>query len=54
VLEANNPVSDEPTLGVVVKDNFYYVANSEWGAVDRNGKLSEDKLRDTIILKMKL
>jgi len=55
VIEANNPVFDEPTLGVIVKDSFYYVANSQWGAVDRTGKLApEDKLRDTVILKMKL
>jgi hypothetical protein len=55
VMEANNPVFDEPTLGVIVKDNFYYIADSQWGAVDKTGKLaSEDKLRDAIILKMKL
>jgi sugar lactone lactonase YvrE len=55
VMEANNPVFDEPTLGVIVKDNFYYVADSQWGAVDKTGKLApEEKLRETIILKMKL
>ncbi|HEY0320419.1 MAG TPA: hypothetical protein VGC66_05555 [Pyrinomonadaceae bacterium] len=55
VIEANNPLFDEPTLGVIVKDNFYYVADSQWGAVDKVGKLApEDKLRETIILKMKL
>lgn len=55
VMEANNPLFDEPTLGVIVRDNFYYVADSQWGAVDRTGKLAPaDKLRDTIILKMKL
>lgn len=55
VVEANNPLFDEPTLGVIVKDNLYYVADSQWGAVDKTGKLaSEEKLRETIILKMKL
>lgn len=55
VLEANNPLFDEPTLGVVVRDEFYYVADSQWDAVDRTGKLAAtDKLRDTLILKMKL
>jgi sugar lactone lactonase YvrE len=55
VVEANNPLFDEPTLGVIVKDNLYYVANSQWGAVDKTGKLAaEDKLRETIILKTKL
>lgn len=55
VLEANNPLFDEPTLGVVVKDEFYYVADSQWGALDRTGKLLPGhELRDTLILKMKL
>jgi hypothetical protein len=55
VVEANNPLFDEPTLGVIVKDNLYYVADSQWGAIDKTGKLApEDKLRETIILKMKL
>ncbi|HKS28573.1 MAG TPA: hypothetical protein VJS44_12165 [Pyrinomonadaceae bacterium] len=55
VIEANNPLFDEPTLGVVVKDNFYYVANSQWGAFDRTGSVaSPENLRETLILKMKL
>lgn len=54
-VEANNPVFDEPTLGVVVKDQFYFVANSQWGAIDQSGKLaSMDKLKDPTILKLKL
>jgi hypothetical protein len=54
-IEANNSLFDEPTLGVIVRDNFYYVADSQWGAVDKNGKVaSPDKLRETVILKMKL
>jgi hypothetical protein len=55
ILEANNPLFDEPTLGVVVRDNFYYVANSQWGAFDRAGNVaSPEKLRETLILKTKL
>jgi hypothetical protein len=50
-LEANHPGFDEPTLGVVVRElpsrrdesggkaDFYYVANSHWGAFDRQGDL---------------
>jgi sugar lactone lactonase YvrE len=54
-LEANNPVFDEPTLGVVVKDSFYFVANSQWGAIDRTGRLApEEKLKEPTILKLKL
>jgi hypothetical protein len=37
-IEANNPVFDEPTLGVLVKDDFYFIANSQWGANRRQGQ----------------
>jgi hypothetical protein len=54
-IEANNPVFDEPTLGVVVKDNFYFIANSQWGAVDDNGKLAPvEKLKEPTVLRIKL
>jgi hypothetical protein len=55
VLEANNPVFDEPTLGVLVKDDFYFVANSQWGATDKNGQIkSIEDLAEPTILKLKL
>jgi hypothetical protein len=55
VLEANNPVFDEPTLGCVVGSNFYFIANSQWGEIDDDGQLApEEKLRDPIILRIKL
>jgi len=54
-IEANNPVFDEPTLGVVVKDTFYFVANSQWGAIDEKGQLAAaEKLKDPTVLKVKL
>ncbi|MDX6694485.1 MAG: hypothetical protein QOF02_2088 [Blastocatellia bacterium] len=55
VIEANNPVFDEPTLGVLVKDHFYLIANSQWGMIDKKGQMAEaDKLKDPIALKIKL
>jgi hypothetical protein len=55
VLEANNPLFLEPTLGVVVKDDFFFIANSQWPLVDESGKLApDDKLQDPLVLKMKL
>ena len=55
VIEANNPVFDEPTLGVIVKDEFYYIANSQWESVNDKGQLvSEDKLRKPLIMRTKL
>lgn len=43
VIEANNPVFDEPTLGVIVNDTFYFIANSQWGLVDDKGQLGPDR-----------
>ncbi|HYN86866.1 MAG TPA: SMP-30/gluconolactonase/LRE family protein [Pyrinomonadaceae bacterium] len=55
VVEANNPLFDEPTLGVVVGDTFYYVAASGWGAFDREGKLPPpERLKEHVVLKVKL
>jgi hypothetical protein len=55
VLEANNPVFDEPTLAVLSGDTLFYIANSQWAAIDEKGKLAgDDKLRDPIVLKIKL
>jgi len=54
-IEANNPVFDEPTLGVLVKNDFYFIANSQWGAVDESGKLAPaEKLQYSTVLKVKL
>lgn len=55
ILEANNPLFDEPTHGVRVKDTFYYIANSQWEAVNNKGELAPaEKLREPVILKVKL
>jgi DNA-binding beta-propeller fold protein YncE len=54
-LEANNPVFDEPTLGVLVGGDFYFIANSQWGAIDEKGRLAPaGKLREPVVLKIKL
>jgi hypothetical protein len=55
VLEANNPLFDEPTLGALVNEYFYFIANSQWGLVDDKAQLGPaEKLADPIILKIKL
>ena len=55
VLEANNPIFDEITLGVLVEKDFYFIANSQWGAIDKNGNLAPvDKLTNPTILKLRL
>jgi hypothetical protein len=55
VLEANNPVFDEPNLAVLAGDTLFYIANSQWGMIDTKGTLAaEDKLHDAVVLKLRL
>lgn len=52
---ANLPVFDEPTLGVLNGHDFYFIANSQWGALDDEGHLApEEKLKEPVVLKLKL
>jgi sugar lactone lactonase YvrE len=53
-LEANHADFFEPTLGVLVENNFFYVANSQWPLVNEKGVLDKEKLREPVILKLKL
>jgi len=55
ILENNHRLFNEPTLGVVVKKTFYYVANSQWNAFNEKGELAaEDKLQRPVILSLKI
>jgi len=47
------PEFDEPTLGTIIGDSFYFVANSHWNSFDRNNNLP-DGLSHPIILKLPL
>jgi sugar lactone lactonase YvrE len=38
----------EPTQGCFVDDNFYFIANSPWGAYDREGNFTTDE--ETIVI----
>jgi sugar lactone lactonase YvrE len=53
VLAANLPEFDEPTLGVIHEDAFYFVANSHWNRFDRDNALP-DGLSGPIVLKLSL
>jgi hypothetical protein len=53
-LEANHADFNEPTLGVKVGNDFYYIANSQWALTNENGTLAEDKLKEPVILRLKL
>lgn len=52
ILDANHPDFDEPTLGVIVDDALYYVARSQWGQFDAEGKIkSLEELKEPVVLK---
>ena len=53
VLASNLPEFDEPTLGVVRGDDFFFVANSHWNRFDPDNQLP-DGLSGPIILKVSL
>ena len=53
VLASNLEDFDEPTLGLVRGDDFYFVANSHWNRFDRENHLP-DGLSGPIILKLSL
>ncbi|MCB1049725.1 MAG: hypothetical protein KDC71_03930 [Acidobacteria bacterium] len=44
-LAANLPGFDEPTLGVVVGEQFYFIGNSQWGLLDDQWQLIPEKVQ---------
>jgi sugar lactone lactonase YvrE len=52
-LAANHELFDEPTLGVVRGDTFFFVANSHWNRFDEKNQLP-DGLSGPIILKVSI
>ena len=53
-LEANHPRHHEPTLGVVVGNDYYYVANSQWDLFERGKAPPLDRLSAPLILRLPL
>jgi sugar lactone lactonase YvrE len=54
VLEQNHPLMKIPTTGVIVGDEFYYVANAQFNTVKPDGTLDTASLAEPAILKLKL
>ena len=55
ILESDHPSHNIPTTGVVVGDNFYYIANSQLQSFTPDGKIFPmDKLEPVYILKLPL
>lgn len=55
LLSANHPDFDEPTLGLIKKGIFFFVANSQWNRVGADHKLPpEDQMRRPVVLRIDL
>ena len=55
VLERAHPQYDEPTLGVLVGGELYYVANSQWERFGGDGGIEHpDSLRRPVVLRLPL
>ena len=54
-LEANHADFNEPTLGVLVGQDFYFIANSQWEMVNEKGETPEpEKWREPVVLRLRL
>jgi hypothetical protein len=55
ILDRAHPAFNEPTIGCVANDSFYYVANSLWSGYTQERKLKpESELQEVVILKSSL
>jgi len=55
IIDRDHPAFGEPTLGVVVGKEFYYIANSQWGGYTEDHQIKQNKdLADIIVLKVNL
>lgn len=52
-LEKGTPHLGEPTLGTIVNDSFYFIANSPWGHYEE-GKLNTQSVPKPLVLKLDL
>lgn len=55
VLDRAHPRYDEPTLGVVVGSELYYIANAQWERFGQDGRVANpDSLRPPAVLRLRL
>jgi len=55
VLERAHPRYDEPTLGVLVDGELYYVANAQWGRFGEDGRVTKpESLTAPVVLRLRL
>ncbi len=55
IIDRAHPAFNEPTLGTMTGNTFYYVANSQWSGYDQQHKIKPiDQLEEIVILKTDL
>jgi hypothetical protein len=55
VLERAHPRYDEPTLGVLVGEELFYVANSQWERFGPDGRIADSTaLQRPVVLRLPL
>jgi hypothetical protein len=55
VLEANQPAHDDITLGTLVGNELYYIANGQWNLIGDDGKFADpSKLKEAVVLRLPL
>jgi hypothetical protein len=53
ILDMNDPEFAEPTLGVLVGDDFYFIGKSQWGLFDeKTGAFDPSRLQNPAVLKV--
>jgi hypothetical protein len=55
VLERAHPRYDEPTLGVLVGGDLYYIANAQWERFGEDGRVVKpEELQMPVVLRLRL
>ncbi|NUM80409.1 SMP-30/gluconolactonase/LRE family protein [bacterium] len=55
ILEYGNPIYNIPTTGVIVNNEFYFIANSQLRSFTEDGKIFDlDQLKEPVVMKVKL
>jgi hypothetical protein len=55
ILDQGHPAFNEPTLGSIYNNTFYYVANSQWSGYDKEHHIKPGNvLQDIVVLKVEL
>jgi hypothetical protein len=54
IFDQNVSYLSEPTQGLIIRNVFFYIGNSPWGAYDKNMRFQEEQLEPVQVRKVKL